>query len=146
MSMIDTRLDEISDCLYRVSAKIIVIQDSKLLMTIENNDKYGLPGGGIDHGESITQTLDRELMEELGLSPDDVDVDPLPVHIINDGVSMQGIPKLLLFFKARLLQPQALTHAEVRYEWLDAAQLQHVIITNSAKGARGFLLSLLRKG
>jgi ADP-ribose pyrophosphatase YjhB (NUDIX family) len=128
-----------------VSAKIIVIQDGKLLMTIESNDKYSLPGGGIDHGETISGALDRELKEELGLSPDHVDIDPLPVHIVNDGVS-KGIPKFILFFKARLLQPEALTHADVQYEWLDVAQLERAAITTSVKGGREFLLTLLRKG
>lgn len=49
-----------------VAAKGLIIQDSKLLLlhkTIENF--WDLPGGRMNPGETITETLTRELAEEL---------------------------------------------------------------------------------
>ena len=140
--MIDGRITVISDCLYRVSAKVIVIQDHKILAVLEGNDKYSLPGGGIDHGESIPAALQRELEEEIGLQAGDVTIASTPSFVTNDGVS-KGIPKLGLFYKAELHNTEGLRHAEVRYEWLDAAMLGRVRLSSNTAGARDFLVSLL---
>ncbi len=43
----DPRLFEISDCLYRVAVKAIIIKDGKLLLVKEDDDEFwSLPGGG----------------------------------------------------------------------------------------------------
>lgn len=55
----------------RNCAKAIIIRDGRLL-TIKYSDEGGeyfaLPGGGQLHGETLTETLHREVREELGLS------------------------------------------------------------------------------
>lgn len=33
----------------------------------ENNDKYIIPGGGLEDGESYEQCCERELLEETGM-------------------------------------------------------------------------------
>ncbi|PIE51098.1 NUDIX hydrolase [Candidatus Fermentibacteria bacterium] len=61
----------------RTSAKAIIIQDEKLL-AIRNfssgQNWYILPGGGQEHGESLTDTLIRECREEasIGISAGDI--------------------------------------------------------------------------
>ncbi len=56
------------DCLYRVSAKALVLNDkSEILLCQEHTGVWDLPGGGIDHGETPHQALHREVMEEMGV-------------------------------------------------------------------------------
>lgn len=54
---------------YRVSVKAFV-QDAegRILLNKENGHAhFSLPGGGVEHGETMQQALVRELHEELGV-------------------------------------------------------------------------------
>ena len=52
---------------YRVSVKAVIKDgDDRILLVREHNDYRVLPGGGIDHGETIEQALQREIAEEVG--------------------------------------------------------------------------------
>lgn len=52
---------------YRVRA--VIIKDGYILLQQSRNNTYSfLPGGHIELGESIPYALERELMEELGVS------------------------------------------------------------------------------
>ncbi len=54
---------------YRVSIKALIKNDAgEVLVVKEHQDKWELPGGGLDHGESIHDCLKRELQEELNLT------------------------------------------------------------------------------
>ena len=56
-------------CYYRVSVKGIVIDnDDRILLAREDNGKWELLGGGLDHGEDPKQGLRREIYEETGLT------------------------------------------------------------------------------
>ena len=59
-----------TDYLYRLTLKAVILNDrGEILMVKERGrDWWGLPGGGMDHGETIEQTLARELREEVNLS------------------------------------------------------------------------------
>ena len=54
----------------RNSAKAIIIRNGALLCTKNvgwrGDDFYLLPGGGQEHGETLTQALERECREEIG--------------------------------------------------------------------------------
>jgi len=53
----------------RNSAKAIIIDGDRILLTrnkTKNGDFYLLPGGGQRHGESLTEALVRECLEETG--------------------------------------------------------------------------------
>lgn len=59
-----------NDYLYRVSLKgLIVNKTGELLVVKEAGRTYwDLPGGGMNHGETIKQALAREMYEEVGLT------------------------------------------------------------------------------
>lgn len=96
---IDPRLNDIDDCLYRVAARVLVVQDGKVLLVKESDDDWwALPGGGIDHGESIEAALKREIEEELGVPAKEISSDFQIVHY-NIGSVVNGVPRMNLFFK-----------------------------------------------
>ncbi|MCD6494649.1 NUDIX domain-containing protein [Candidatus Bipolaricaulota bacterium] len=54
----------------RNSAKAIIIEDDRILLTRNRNNAgefYLLPGGGQRHGESLAEAVVRECMEEIGV-------------------------------------------------------------------------------
>jgi 8-oxo-dGTP diphosphatase len=53
---------------YRVSVKALILNDEKrFLLALENNGLWELPGGGLDFGENPRGCLAREIKEEMGL-------------------------------------------------------------------------------
>ena len=51
---------------YRVSLKAIIENDNgEVLCVKENGSDWTLPGGGLDHGETIAEGLAREMDEEV---------------------------------------------------------------------------------
>ena len=59
---------------YRVSIKALVFDDqNRLLVCLVPGDKWEMPGGGLEHGESIEDCLKREFQEELGSKVESVD-------------------------------------------------------------------------
>ncbi len=52
----------------RHACRGILVKDGSLLLSYEaNNDKYIIPGGGVEAGESYAQCCERELLEETGM-------------------------------------------------------------------------------
>lgn len=61
-------VDGRNDYLFRISVKALVFNDkNEVLLVREGGKEWDIPGGGIDHGESIENTLRRELEEEINL-------------------------------------------------------------------------------
>jgi 8-oxo-dGTP pyrophosphatase MutT (NUDIX family) len=113
---IDSRLNDIDDCLYRVAARVLIVQDNKILLVRESDDDWwALPGGGVDHGESIEATLIREVEEELGVPADTVSSD-FQIVYYNIGNVVNGVPRMNLFFKASVSEDQLRKTSHVS-EW-----------------------------
>jgi 8-oxo-dGTP diphosphatase len=75
----------------RIGAYAVVVRGDALLLTRVSSLGYppgwwALPGGGIDHGESPSAALVRELYEETGLEPRSVRlVDVHDIHTVAPG-------------------------------------------------------------
>jgi len=97
---IDPRLNDIDDCLYRVAIRVLIMQDDKVLLVKEaDDDWWALPGGGVDHGETVESTLVREIEEELGVPAKGVSSD-FEIVYYNIGNVVNAVPRMNLFFKA----------------------------------------------
>lgn len=60
-------------CTYRISVKAS-IKDSagRVLLVRENDGSWELPGGGLEHDESVKEAMAREISEETGLTVEHV--------------------------------------------------------------------------
>lgn len=55
------------DYLFRISLKAVIYNPEGMLLVVkEHGLNWGLPGGGMDFGETFQQALARELHEEVG--------------------------------------------------------------------------------
>ncbi len=69
MKYMDAHHGKYPNTFYRVSAKAVIRSAAgEVLVVKEHQDKCDLPGGGLDHGESVHDCLQRELREELGIT------------------------------------------------------------------------------
>jgi 8-oxo-dGTP pyrophosphatase MutT (NUDIX family) len=66
-----TRVFPSDRLILRPAAYALIMQDSKLLLLkMRHTGKYHLPGGGINVGERMEETLKREAREETGIEID----------------------------------------------------------------------------
>lgn len=71
----------IPNCFYRISIKALILDDEKrFLLALENNGLWELPGGGLDFGEKPQECLSREIKEETGI--DVVHVNEKPSYFL----------------------------------------------------------------
>jgi len=62
----------LNDFLFRVSLKAVILNDDGHVLVVKENgrDWWDIPGGGLEHGETIKKALARELFEEVSLQGD----------------------------------------------------------------------------
>lgn len=63
-------MNNIPNRFYRVSIKALILNETKdrFLLCKEADDRWELPGGGLDWGETPSACLAREIREEMGLA------------------------------------------------------------------------------
>lgn len=125
--MIDERLSEVCDCLYRVAAKALVVRSGKILLVKERRGFYGFPGGGVECGENFSQTIIRELHEEIGLDIVESQIAENP-HFIMSGHVVDKIPRLMLYFK--VTTDENPTEQELPFIWADMDEFDELDIAN----------------
>jgi 8-oxo-dGTP pyrophosphatase MutT (NUDIX family) len=97
---IDSRLNDIDDCLYRVAIRVLIVQNDKVLLVQEVSEQWwAFPGGGVNHGETVRSSLTREVEEELGVPAQEVSSD-YQIAYYNIGSVVNAVPRMNLFFKA----------------------------------------------
>lgn len=73
---------EFPDCFHRVAIKGLCVKDGKILLVRESagrSGKWEMPGGGLDFGEDIQESLKREINEEMGLKINKMSKSPVYV-------------------------------------------------------------------
>lgn len=139
---INPQLSAITTSLFRVSAKVLIFQDGKLLVVREDQGWFGLPGGGIDHGEDIHAGLVRELYEEVGCIIEASSISPLPIYIDTTGV-IDGIPRLtLLYEKADYTARLEPSQQELGYRWVSSLEFDTLELAPNISPMRSIVTSL----
>jgi len=120
---IDPRLNKIDDCLYRVAIRVLIVQDDKVLLVKEKDDEWwALPGGGVDHGETVESALIRETKEELGVSAKEITSD-FQIAYYNIGTVVNGVPRMNIYFKASVPENSLKkTEHVAQWEWFTKSE------------------------
>lgn len=110
---------------------LLEIRNRKVLMTREKDKTiFQLPGGGQEKGETHSQTLIREVHEELGLSADNITLyDDFILPGRHEGVMIR-----FLIYKADLKGEMKAGEEIEKIEWIDSNYEKRLIdIGNAAK-------------
>ncbi len=108
---------------YRMSAHAVICNAAGQVLLLKANYadcRWGLPGGGLDMGETVHQALHRECVEELGC---DVRVDYLSGIYFHAAVCSHAF-----IFRCTLLAPHAvqLSDEHSAYQWFELNDLSAV--------------------
>jgi 8-oxo-dGTP pyrophosphatase MutT (NUDIX family) len=140
---IDPKLDKIIDALYRVSAKALIVNDGKILVTQEVEKWWGFPGGGIDHGEKVSTALPRELNEEIGIPVEDIK-SSWDVEFISIGAVVDNIPRLNLFYKVQIPQGKVKKSTDVLdYKWVNSSELSKLWLSPSIESSLDNIIDIM---
>ncbi|MFF7634249.1 NUDIX hydrolase [Kitasatospora sp. NPDC008050] len=120
------------------SVTAVVVDDSGRLLLIHktDNDLWALPGGGHDIGESVSDTVIREVREETGIDVEVLAVtglytDPAHVMAYDDGEVRQ---QFSICFRARPVGGALRTSEESKeVRWVDSADLDTLTIHPSMR-------------
>ncbi|MFJ4103336.1 NUDIX hydrolase [Amycolatopsis japonica] len=112
----------------RVAVSAFILDETGRLLMIRrtDNDRYAIPGGGQEFGESVTQAVVREVEEETGLTVDvtgfiGIFSDPDYVIEYDDGEVRQ---EFSLCFRAQPVSGQLRTSSESKEVlWVEPAKL-----------------------
>ena len=137
--MVDERITAIDASIYRVVTKAIIVRDDRILVTLEIPalELYGLPGGGVDHGEEPIESLIRELNEELSLDVNRAQVSSQPVGVrfsvfeVKNFKKYSGMPYLNIYYSVNLRGDQAPKAKEKSFSWFSRQDLRQKNIVNT---------------
>lgn len=130
-----------------VPSVVAIVRDEQgrvLMIHKTDNDRWALPGGGHEPGESIADTVVREVKEETGY---DVEVETItgtytnPRHVMayDDGEVRQ---QFSIAFRARLVGGERRTSGESdEVEWLTQEQIEGLNLHPSMRLRLGHALS-----
>lgn len=113
-------------------------------MTHEPDDWYSLPGGGMLHGSDIEMTLKRELQEEIGLEPANIQVDPRIIDA-KFGTVSRGIPRANVYVRVRLADYTQVHDSELEHLWATEEDLDQLLLSPSTSKIVELLKNLLRE-
>lgn len=101
---------------------VIVNREGKLLQLRQTygDKRWGLPGGGVEPGETIHEAVQRECLEELGVN---IIIDAFTGLYYHKSFNAQvGIFKCHLPEEANI----TLSHEHSEYRWFDLSELSEV--------------------
>ena len=117
---------------FNIGVKALILNNNKILILKEidirrgNVELYDLPGGRMEEGESIKETLKRELKEELGII--NYSLGPIIHAQIHPYYDINGTSFMLLFYKVDVKNSKIkLSTEHISFEWISKKDLQNII-------------------
>ena len=112
--------------MYRMSSHAVICNQHGQILLLKANyaeHAWGLPGGGLDVGETIHEALIRECQEELGC---DIDIQYLSGVYYHSAVNSHAF-----IFRCELKNMTEnikiqLSHEHSEYDWFDLASLSEI--------------------
>ena len=141
--------------LFYVGIKALIIKDKKILLLSSRKEElsstmrkqifWDLPGGKMEAGEQVEETLKREVSEELGVSKHDLKIIKLfDASVSNFEISHgQRIPLILVTYICKLKKPERkfkLTNEHAQCEWFN---VKNAAVRLSTKFNKSFIVKLL---
>jgi ADP-ribose pyrophosphatase YjhB (NUDIX family) len=129
----------------RIRVAALVVRDGKILLA--EHEKGGrrywlLPGGGMEYGESVEETLKRELVEEAGLEIEVGDLLWVVDSIPDDG--HRHVLNLILSAEAKTTELAPTPDRVLRdVKWKDIGELESLILFPDT---RAEILEFIRNG
>jgi len=128
----------------RIRASAVLIQNNKLLLVNHQKEHMSywlLPGGGVEHTETLHQALIREIQEEVSL-----DIKPQDLLFVCESISPGGRHVLHLVFNCRVEGGRLTVNTDERLKdgrFFNEEQLSKLTIYPEIKN---LLIEILQKG
>jgi len=101
-------VESIEEYPWRPAVYGVLIENNKLIFIQPNwDDKFCLPGGGMDKGETPREALKREFLEETGF---EVEVNKTPMfadsHLYGDPVKNHYFQRITLYYEVKRISQE----------------------------------------
>lgn len=113
--------------LTRVRAAGILVRDGSVLMeSMADREVWGIPGGGVEEGESLAAACEREFREELGLAVSVRRLALVTDHFFEDRLGRRN-HEICSYFEVAADGEIDLTSREdhLQFRWLELAALKN---------------------
>lgn len=143
----------VSELSFRPAAYGIIIQDDKLLLSPQW-EGYDLPGGGIELGETIKETLVREVKEETGFDVAPISLVDSQSNFFKFRTREEYVQTVSLYYLCKItggeLSGKYLTESEKSFakmpEWIDLAKLDKINFCSTADVRKVIKTALITAG
>jgi ADP-ribose pyrophosphatase YjhB (NUDIX family) len=118
--------------------RVVIKRDENILLCKPiDKDYFFLPGGHVEFGDSLEETLYKELSEETGIEKDEISNISLVSHleqVYGDGDQKRH--ELNMIYKIDLLTSREIVSQEdhIEFHWLATSEIEHTkILPNGIK-------------